>query len=111
MNDHPTPPSWEFIHHFLIAEDDEKVCGFCDRLNFYTKSGKGVRVPLGMQVVYRDKPVKWGSLAGKVVVEGCPCNRARHYEDLFWEHRGEILCFIGWKLGLEVPGAEHGQPN
>jgi len=35
--------------------------------------------------------IRWGYLAGKQTVLGCPCNVITVYEDLFWSHR-QMIC-------------------
>jgi hypothetical protein len=102
----PKEPSEHFIRTFTMGGTPVATCGFCGRVNFatgdpslYDESELERLLEKQQQeperyVSHGDDSVSHGEIAGRALVEGCPCNLATTYEDFIWDNRHRILEYL-----------------
>ena len=92
--------SEEFWDAVIHAGSNVIDCGLCGRTHFVEDSMSSYEEGEleKLHALSEENPdrtifhanadsVSWGSIDGKQVVYGCPCNGAAKYETLFWESR------------------------
>ncbi len=101
-------PSKEFMRAVVDESSIVIDCEFCDRTHFI---GDGADYDEGefenlikkselepeKYIFHNLSSISWGRLGGKQVVEGCPCNEASKYEQLFWDSRYVIADYFSSK--------------
>jgi len=105
-------PSREFMRAVIHSGTNVINCTLCGRVHFAgIKNGydwvKGEYEDLVKQAEknpnkfiahYDTDSISWGSFAGKQIVDGCPCNLARKYEEIIWEGRFVIADYLKNKV-------------
>jgi hypothetical protein len=105
MSDLPyDEPSDEFSRAVCDGGSPVHDCGFCGRTNFdlngeFMDDGELERL-LEKQKASPDKyfgqdnGISSGWIGGKAYVWGCPCNKARPYENFIWNNRHVIMTYL-----------------
>lgn len=112
-----TPPSIEFMNAFTCCGTPVATCGFCGRTIF----GSGRDMDEGeietLRLSAKTDPDRYvedsqsdsiavGEINGVLLVWGCPCNKARKYEDFIWSHRLTILDYLKRRTASDLERAQ-----
>jgi hypothetical protein len=113
-------PSPEFMNALIDSGSPVRDCEFCGRTHFADKDpmidweeGEFEKLMIKHEkdpnkYVYHSNTdtVHWGTLAGKQYVDGCPCNRARAYEDFIWQSRHLIASYLEERTTAQLGQAQ-----
>ena len=112
------PPSEEFMEAVIHSSSIISDCTLCGRTHF---NGEASSFEEGefedLIEKYKKDPdryvfhsdtdsVRWGNIGEEQVVYGCQCNKAREYEDLFWNNRSLISAYFTMRAEKQRQEAE-----
>jgi len=110
----------EFVRAFMQSGSLSINCQFCDRTHFATASPNyfedGELADLRSRAEAEpDKYIEdscsdsilWCFLSGKQYVFGCPCGKAKDYEEFIWSHRFAIAEYFIQRAKMEKEEADH----
>lgn len=110
-------PSEEFMEAVCTAGSISVDCELCGMTHFASggdfEEGELEELRLNaeaspgeyMEHLSADS-ISFGEVNGRQVVDGCPCNKARTYEEFIWNHRHIIKAYIVARAKRQLRAAE-----
>jgi hypothetical protein len=109
-------PSEEFMEAIISGSSAVADCNFCGTTYFdddealWTWDERELeelrkKSESSSKYVLVDS-VRFGVLDGRQYVDGCPCNAASRYEDVFWDNRYAIVDYFAARTKKELESAQ-----